>query len=216
MSATRRFRGGSAAITITSQRRRLASSTIRFVALRVPTTCPSAETPRFFNSLTASSTIFRCSSHSYFVGSSPGTGSPSPVPQTRAIEKTRTDARYGCASRAASWTAELGIGLPSDASRSRRISIVSGSGGSRWCAASRPTPLRTGVGDGGRRLIPELSLVLHVLPVPVERQVRQEHAPADEVIRKRRVAGERALARRVFDPAVEVDDHVDCGERERD
>ncbi len=128
------WRGGSAVITMASQRCRRASSTIRLAACRVPRTWPEAVTPRRLSAATASATIRRCSSHSRLLGSSPGFGSPKDVPQTRAIDRTWTTAVDRPAMRAAKSTAVGAIARPSEASRTDRITSAAGSGGS----CSRP------------------------------------------------------------------------------
>src|SRR5207248_1481941 len=104
------LRGGSAPITIAPHPRRVASPMIRFVALRVASTCPDASTPRRLSASTASPTISRCTSHSPLFGSRPGFGSPKPDPQTRATENTCTRPPPCSASCAASSSPDAGMG----------------------------------------------------------------------------------------------------------
>ena len=96
---------------------------IFLVALRVPSTCPSASRPLRSRRRIVLATMSRCSAHSFLVGISPGAGMPKPVPWIRAIVNTCTLAPADLASSTVRATAAGGIGRPSEASRIRRKAV---------------------------------------------------------------------------------------------
>ena len=197
MLPTNRLRSGSAAITIASQPASWPPSRIRLVDLRVPSTCPSASMPLRSSALDRLATI---------------------VALLRPLGLGRQQARAGHPERDAVDAGDRehvdagvrGRASSTHASRSPRsgsaalggeqdpFERILGTGARRLRLASAgpprsraPTRPRSAAGVPPRRSSPAARRrsVLDPLSPRVERQVGQQHRPADEVVRQRLAPG---------------------------
>ena len=99
---------------------------------------------------TARRAFSRCSSHSLRVGCRPGLGKPMPVPHTRAMVMMNSSALAGRASSIARTSTSCSNGRPSEATITRRMSSVDGSGGGDCFLQHRPHPTPCGSVPGRR------------------------------------------------------------------